>query len=331
MDDPDSPASASLEIVLTNSRRALVIGAGGGGDVLGAYVVGKFLELHSIEVILGGVAWQNPRVDPMPGPRKLSEVQNVTPVHPYIWRADVTTRTSTDAVFPESHIAAFTGKDTLLVDITGGACGVAAGLRSAMARLDADLLVGVDVGGDSLATGSEPGLASPLADSIMLAAFADLNQNGVNALWAVWGYGSDGELTHAELESAFAHIAHGGGLYGAWGLTRSVAAELEALVRTIPTEASAIPLESARGATGERSIRDGAAAVRLSPLQTLAFFVSPLVVFRELSRPARAVAQTDSVESANDRLHAMGLTSELDFERTLFATSARQSTYARSK
>ena len=40
--------------------------------------------------------------------------------------------------------------------------------------MNTDLLVGIDVGGDSLAEGHEPGLRSPLADSIMLAAWAEL-------------------------------------------------------------------------------------------------------------------------------------------------------------
>ena len=38
-----------------------------------------------------------------------------------------------------------------------------------------DLIVGIDVGGDILATGNEPGLASPLADSIMLAALSRIS------------------------------------------------------------------------------------------------------------------------------------------------------------
>ena len=46
---------------------------------------------------------------------------------------------------------------------------VADGLEQAGATLGADLLAFVDVGGDVLGTGTEPGLASPLCDAVMLA------------------------------------------------------------------------------------------------------------------------------------------------------------------
>ena len=68
------------------------------------------------------------------------------------------------------------GQEVLLVDINGGVNGVVAGLEAAMKEFGADLLVGLDVGGDSLAQGQEPGLRSPLADSIMLAAIAELEK-----------------------------------------------------------------------------------------------------------------------------------------------------------
>ena len=83
----------------------------------------------------------------------------------------------------------------MLVDINGGVKGVVEGLEGAIEEFNTDLLVGLDVGGDSLAQGTEPGLRSPLADSIMLAAFAELERRGHRTLWGVFGYGSDGELT----------------------------------------------------------------------------------------------------------------------------------------
>ena len=75
----------------------------------------------------------------------------------------------------------------MLVDINGGVKGVVDGLETAMKQLNTDLLVGIDVGGDSLAQGHEPGLRSPLADSIMLAAFAELAKRGRRTLMGrVW-------------------------------------------------------------------------------------------------------------------------------------------------
>src|SRR6185503_9378256 len=147
-------------------------------------------------------------------------------------------------------------------------------LETAMERLKIDLLAGIDVGGDSLAEGSEPGLRSPLADAIMLAACAELERRGRSALWGVFGYGSDGELTVDEIETALSRVAAAGGLLGAWGLTGKIAAELEAVVKTVPTEASALPLECFRGASGRREIRGGQRALKMTPLTALTFFMS---------------------------------------------------------
>ena len=81
----------------------------------------------------------------------------------------------------------------------------------------------VDVGGDLLAHGDEPGLRSPLCDALMLAAAARLADAGVPVLTAVFGVGCDGELTPAEVFARIAEVAAAGGLCGARGLTEPVA------------------------------------------------------------------------------------------------------------
>ena len=67
-------------------------------------------------------------------------------------------------------MAEFLGQRTLLIDINDGPARVADGLARAIAALKCDLLVLVDVGGDVVARGDEPGLRSPLCDAVMLAA-----------------------------------------------------------------------------------------------------------------------------------------------------------------
>ena len=141
------------------------------------------------------------------------------------------------------------------------------GIEIATKELQADLLVGIDVGGDSLAQGHEPGLRSPLADSIMLAAFAELAKRGRRTLWGVFGYGSDGELTVDEIEAALSKLAAADGLQGAWALTPKIAAEIEEVIKTVPTEASAIPVECFRGAWGIKRFvaADALSSLRRSP------------------------------------------------------------------
>jgi hypothetical protein len=310
----------SLEDKIRASSRALVIGIGGGGDVAGALATARFLQFCGLQFVLGGLSWERRVFDPVPGPRMLSEVQNVRDLHPYVWMANADSRTRNGVYFAESRMASFLGEEILLVDISGGVRGVVEGLEGAIAELKIDLLVGVDVGGDSLAAGTEPGLRSPLADSIMLAAFAELEKRGHNTLWGVFGYGSDGELTVEEIEAALSKLAGAGGLLGAWSLTPKTAAELEEAIKTVPTEASAIPVQSFRGTFGENKIRGGTRPVKMTPLTALTFFMSTTKVFHTLSRPAQAVNGSSSLDGANDALHAIGIRTELDSERVDYQT-----------
>jgi hypothetical protein len=292
---------------------------GGGGDVVGALTVARFLEFCGLKFLLGGLSWERWVIDPIPGPRSLEEVNDVRVLHRYAWLAGPQSRIAGGQLFCESKMAAILGEEVLLLDINGGVQGVVEGVEAALKATGADLLVGVDVGGDSLAQGQEPGLRSPLADSIMLAAFVELERRGHPALWSVFGYGSDGELTVDEIEKALNRIAKAGGLLGAWGLTPRTVAELEEIIRHVTTEASAVPVECARGAWGEKRIRHDQRRVKLTPLTTLSFFLSPTTVYETLSLPARAVRGSSSLAEANDALHAAGIGTELDFERGRYA------------
>ncbi len=124
-------------------------------------------------------------------------------------------------------------------------------------------------------------------------------------------------MTVDEIERALGRVAAAGGLLGSWSLTPKVVTELEEIVKTVPTEASAIPLQCFRGASGTRTIRGGSRSLKLTPLTALTFFMSPIVLFDSLSRPARAVHRSTSLDEANDALHAIGIGTELDFERSL--------------
>ena len=313
-------SALSLEELIRNARRALVIGVGGGGDVVGALASARFLEFCGVECLLGGLSWERNVYDPLPGPRKLADVLDVKPLHEFAWIANARSRTKTGVAFTESKMAGLLGKDILLVDINGGAQGAAAGLIAAIEDLRVDLLVGIDVGGDSLSVGNEPGLRSPLADAVMLAALAALARRGQPTLWGVLGYGSDGELTTDEIELAISKIAKAGGLLGCWALTPKIAAELREVIKTVPTEASALPVDCFYGAWGRQKIRGGQRHVRLTPLTTLTFYMAVETLYDTLSRPAEAVSRSQTLDQANDALHALGIGTELDYEREHYSS-----------
>jgi hypothetical protein len=294
-----------------------VIGIGGGGDVVGALASALLCERLGVPAVLGGVTWERRPIDPEPGPRSTAEITGARALHDGVLLARPETRTASGAVFAEARMAALRGEPTVLIDPGTGARSVADGLAAASAELGTDLVVLVDVGGDVLGTGAEPGLASPLCDAVMLAAGAHLEQRGGRVLGAVFGPTCDGELTADEVLDRLARLAGAGGLVGVEGLTLAVADELERACTEIPTEASAQAVRCARGEMGVVAIRGGRRQVTLAPLGALTFYFDPVVACSSVAPLARAVLEADGLESANDALHALGVRTELDYERSL--------------
>jgi hypothetical protein len=171
------------------------------------------------------------------------------------------------------------------------------------------------VGGDALAHGDEPGLASPLCDAVMLAAVDLLAAAGRPVLGGVFGLGCDGELSLGEIDARLAELAAAGAIAGARGLTPGVAERLEEAVAAVPTEASAKAVAAFRGEHGTTSIRSGRRTFHLSPAAALTvYFDLPRAIASALPL-ARAVREARDLEHANDLLHARGVRTELDLER----------------
>ena len=303
---------------LSFARRPLVIGIGGGGDVAGALAVAETSRLyHGGDPIVGGITWERRPIDPEPGQRRADEIDGAERLAPCVLMAGPATHVRSSGVhFAESHMADFLREDTLLIDPNGGPRKVAEALAATTHRLGTDLTIFVDVGGDVLAHGDERGLASPLCDSVLLAAAVRMQRAGHPVLGAVFGVGCDGELTPDEVWARVAEVAAVGGLAGARGLTPPVAARLEEAVRHVPTEASAQALKAFRGETGESPMRGGRRSVQLSPAAALTLFFDPEAALTSAARCAAAVYDAASLEDANDLLHEMGIErTELDWER----------------
>jgi hypothetical protein len=305
--------------LLSRSRRPLVLGIGGGGDVVGALATAEACRAHGAQPVLGGVTWERRPIDPTPGPRAEAEIEGARRLARGVLAANGATRVRESGVlFAESRMAELLGEETVLVDATLGPAAIADGIAAAAAELDADLIVFLDVGGDALAHGDEPGLASPLCDALMLAAAARLESPPV--LGAIFGVGCDGELTVAEVLDRLAEVAAAGGFAGARGLTAGITARLAEAVDAIPTEASAQALRCFHGETGHATIRQGRRTVELSPVGALTFYFDVAAAASSAARLAAAVSSARDLEHANELLRALGVRTELDYERDALHT-----------
>jgi hypothetical protein len=305
------------EAILRASRRPLVIGMGGGGDVVGALATAELMRRYDEATpVLGGLAWERRPIDPEPGPRQVDEIEDAEEIATGVMLAGRDTRVrDRDVYFAESRMSEFLGEPTVLIDVSRGPASIAAGLGRATEQLDCDLVVFVDVGGDVLAYGHEPGLRSPLCDAVMLAAAGRLGRLGHTVLGAVFGVGCDAELTPTEVLDRLAAVAAEGGLAGARGLTSEVAGRLEKAMELVVTEASAQAVRAFRGASGTATIRGGARTVELSPLAAVTFYLDVEAMLRATGRLAGAVDGAESLEEANEALHNLGVRTELDLER----------------
>jgi hypothetical protein len=300
--------------LIQRSRRALVLGIGGGGDVVGALAVARLCESLGTPFELGGVAWERFVVDPHPGPRPLDELTGGRRVGDGAMLAGPETRTVDGREVSEAGMAAHLRRDTVLIDVSDGPATAAEGIAAAAAELGCDVAIYADVGGDAIARGSEPGLASPLCDALMLAA-GDLAADRVEPIGAVFGAGCDGELTIDEVMARVADLAAADVGLGAWGMPRHVAAELEDAARLVPTEASLQAVRCALGETGEVPIREGRRSVTLSPVGALTFFFDLRGAVERTLPLARAVRGAPGLDAAHEALAALGIRSELAYER----------------
>ena len=318
-----SAGLAAVPAALREARRPLCLGIGGGGDVVGALATAEHCRIeYGARPVLGGVTWERRPIDPEPGPRAAAEIEGGWSLAPAVLLATAETRVRSSGVrFAESRMAELLGEETVLVDANHGPASIAAGLGEAADALGCDLVVFVDVGGDVLAHGDEPGLASPLCDSVLLAAAVRMAERpSPKVLGTVFGVGCDGELTPDEVLERLHEVDRRGGLHGRLHIEEPVARRLEEAVAAVPTEASALALRAFRGESGRIEIRSGRRTVDLRPLAAATVFFDPVVAADSAARLARAVHDAPHLDAANDILHGLGVRTELDYEREMYTS-----------
>jgi hypothetical protein len=306
-----------IDVRLRAARRALCVGIGGGGDVVGALAASQLAVALGCERVVGGLTWERRPVDPVPGPRRLDELTAARALNTAVALAGPDTTGPGGFRFAESHMARALGEPTVLVDPNPGPRAVGEALADAAEQLGCDLVLLVDVGGDVLGHGDEEGLASPLADAVLLAAAPAIEAAGVATAAAIFGAGCDGELTPDEVVERVSEVAAAGGLLGAWAPTPEGVAELERAVEAVPTEASAMAVRCARGEVGGAAIREGRRVVRLTPVGGLTFFLDCAVTIGSAARCAAAVAGARDLLEADARLRGLGVATELGYESGL--------------
>ncbi|WP_170047624.1 DUF1152 domain-containing protein [Couchioplanes caeruleus] len=292
----------------------LSVAAGGGGDALAALIADRVLNPGSSEQIVASFSWDRYILDPTPGPRTIQDFEGLVQHTRHVWEVTATSQLRTGGISGLAILAQHTEGRFFLLDPSRGADGIREQLADLAALASASSVTLVDVGGDIAASGLEPELSSPLADSLALAAVAGLSLPGQVV---VGGPGLDGELSGDYVRARMARA----------GATnrRVTSPDVKAYVSVLdrhPSEATALLSAAALGIEGQAEIRDSAALVPLDAASADLLLADCRAVLA-INQVAQALAGSRSFTEAEHATREICGRTELDHERRKAATLTR--------
>lgn len=296
------------------SQNVLIIGIGGGGDVIAALPIANYLlKLGEKRLYIGSTAcsWLAENASPDDNPDALRVVMG-----PCVY--DVNGLTDSTVIFRtialvtrQSHFNGVNPAEALLIDqlpgtafvagLTLGVSGLASGLTAAIKSWNIDLVVAVDVGSDSWHNGKEVlGAKSALVDFMALAALYDLE---IPTVYGLAGFGLDGEMLPHELEARVAHVMSAGGFLGGLGLTQTDVRDISIACQKFPDPIlSMLPL-AAQGKHGWHRVNTYSpwgTPVYVGPLAANILFFDLKTLCRENSEATLLLRLTNSLAEAEE-------------------------------
>ena len=310
-DKSKSTIRPSLLEVAMQSKRAMIIGLGGGGDVIqGIPLARLFRQLNFEEVYIGGVncQWW------MPDGKPQSDVFGVSILGPTLY--DTEQLSDTKALAPnilevnsKSQLNGCQPAEAVLADMLPGTpfvaslmegpIGLAAGLKEFVAKKEIDLVVGVDIGSDSFHRGDEVQLAhTSLVDFMSIGALLDLS---CPVFYGVSGYGCDGEMQISELDERVGVVMAANGYLGAHGLTQGDVAEMIEACEVYPDPVEPLAPLAAKGELGLRRVNTHGpwgTPVNVGPLAAVMLFFDPMIMAETVSYGILKLKNAQSLEEA---------------------------------
>ena len=287
-----------------HSMRTILVAAGGGGDAITSAALSRALNLTDPLVIMT-YSWDRLMIDPLPGPRSAADFTGLRYLGPHTAEIVPDTQARPPAGSSLHRLAAQIPARLLLLDPSTGAVGMADQLSATADLFEADPLTLVDVGGDVLTDGKDPGLRSPLADQLALAACL---RTVLPTHLLVAAPSIDGELDPAALRARL-DAAHADRLPA---LTAADLAPIRGVFTWHPSEASGLLAAAAHGSRGRVEVRDAGDQVVLAD-DTPNLYAIDLAAMRDTA-PGAALTDTNSLTEASDLIRRLTGISELDYE-----------------
>lgn len=286
--------------------KKLLLAAGGGGDAFTAGVLAQCFE--NDDTFLASFSWDRIMYDPDPGPRNGDEFISASKYGKY--NTIITSESKLKKEGSKSFlpiISEYFQKEYFLMELDKGVIHLHAQLNEIISKESIDEVIIVDVGGDILATGTEKGLKSPIADASVLSACKGL---GIPVFVWVTGGGLDGELTEEELTSILDNIK----IISKKELPEDLANLHLQAFEWLPSEASALFFMASTGKKGICEIRQDGYSVELNDFASTIFCLDFEDVYLN-STIAREVESTSSLDEIESIVRDITSISELDIER----------------
>jgi hypothetical protein len=302
----------SLHERAAGASSALLLGCGGGGDVIQSLPIARYLQALGVDRIvlagLGGKWWGDTGLRFGCEVLDLAWLTDTEEVGPHAHLVSPLTTVSEGRgrgrVPHESVLAREKGLPVAMLDLRAGLPGLRAGLASLAERFEVDLVIVVDIGADSFYTGTETTVMSPLLDAMSMAAAVSLDPD---AVFALTGYGCDAELPISLLHRNVGLAMSRGGFLGAYGLTQADAAELEAILENFPqADIERRPYRAARGELGVSPIKRFF-STEVLPLAAIYMLFALDVLVDEVNPLPGAIAETGTLAAAEQVVLEAGL------------------------
>ena len=325
---PGQNKRESLEAVAKKSNGALLIGGGGGADVVQALPMKNFLQTLGMKKIIiantainwwEGIPGQIPWGGDVYSLDQLTETQPINDDVVQVSGKTVLRSGPGKSQHPkEAEIASLYNTPAFTIGLKAGTKGIVKGLKTLIEKYELDMIVAIDNGADSFYSGKEHTISSPLVDAMVMSAII---QVGVPAFYVLAGYGCDAEMTITQLTQNVGEVMRHGGFLGAHGLTPEDLELMDPIFKGSKEERlESWGYRAAQGNIGSSYTKEFY-PIEVTPLTAIMLFFDPNIIVNHLNPLPNLVANTISLKQAEDILMKKGLVSET--QRPLFIQSLR--------
>ncbi len=298
----------SLSELAVKAKKSMIMGVGGGGDVILGVPLANHLELLGVKKIyLGGVSsqWWNPAGG--------SHLENFV-LAPLVY--DVAQLTQAELLQPmlshvhpesrfednrpaEAAVSAVVPWDVLIGGLSEGVVGLRDSLNAFIEKEEIDLFVGADIGAHSFHDGKET--SPPFTTLVSLMTLSAMIQLKCPTVYGFAGYTVDAEMEIEELDERVGRIMQAGGFLGAYGLTQKDVHDYLKACEAFPDPIEPLVARAARGDLGLKQvpvISPWGRRAHLTPLSAIYLFLDPMIMVEAVSTCVKELMDTKSIEEA---------------------------------